>query len=251
MYKNIIINERDKKILKILSKIQVIRSHTLYNLIIDDKKTSLKTFIRRIKKLKDKWYLNDIKWDLLGQQILSLTWKREKLLEIEEIIWSKVYKWNIFTSNSLFTHESYISKSFLFLKKIIEEKTKKELDIDEFISQYYIYDVINWNNKLLDKNLLWRIMINDWMINVWDKISFLIEVEINALNKAKNKFEWYKKMEIYYEKIMEKLDFFKEKVIIFVFCNEYKLERYKNILKEVWLKKFEVKFIALEELDKK
>jgi hypothetical protein len=40
-------------------------------------------------------------------------------------------------------------------------------------------------------------------------------------------------MEIYYEKIMEKLDFFKEKVIIFVFCNEYKLERYKNILKEV------------------
>jgi hypothetical protein len=54
MYKNIIINERDKKILKILSKIQVIRSHTLYNLIIDDKKTSLKTFIRRIKKLKDK-----------------------------------------------------------------------------------------------------------------------------------------------------------------------------------------------------
>jgi len=65
MYKNIIINERDKKILKILSKIQVIKSHTLYNLVIYNENTSLKTFIRRIKKLKDKWFIVDIKWEML------------------------------------------------------------------------------------------------------------------------------------------------------------------------------------------
>lgn len=251
MYKNIIINERDKKILKILSKIQVIKSHTLHKLVINNNKPDIEHFRRRIKQLRDKWFIVDIKWYGFWQQILSLTSNKEKLKEIENMIGCKVYKWNIHTSNTLFDHESYIWKWFLFLKKIIEEKTKKELDINNFISQYFLYDIVNWDNKLLDKNLLSKVMINDWMINIWDNISFLIEIEVNALNKAKWKFQWYKKMEMYIDKIREKLDFFKEKIIIFVFCHEYKMERYKNIIKEVWFKRFEFKLIKLEELDKK
>lgn len=247
-YKNITVKQRDITVFKLLSKIKIIKSHTLYDLVaIKKTKYWLASFLRRIKQLKDKWYIQDVKWDIRGEQILRLNKNKFKI--IEEYIWSEIYKWNIDTSNYLYTHEWYISKALLYIKDKSESQLKSKLNIDNFISQYYLYNLINSNTNLLEKNVLKKIMINDWMINIWNT-SYLIEVEINALNKAKSKFEWYKKMEIFYEKIREKYDFFQGNVTICIFCHSYKLEKYKKIINDVKLQKFKVKFITLESLKK-
>lgn len=247
MYKNIIIKQRDRDIFSILNKIKVINSKTLAWLV-DDSITT-KSFIRRLKLLKDKWYIEDIRNERIWQQIFSLKNLKNNLDEIQVIIWEKIYNQNMKMTNSLYFHELYIWKALFFIKKVIEKKVWKDISINAYISQYQLYELFKSINSIEDKKILENLMIADWILNFWNT-SFLIEVELNnSYEKFNRKMKGYKNMLLYLESL-KKFKIFNKKLILLIFVNEYKIERYKRIIEDLWIKKedISIKIIELEEL---
>lgn len=247
MYKNIIITKRDKEVLSLLNKIKVIKSSTITELIT--KNTQIKTFVKRLKFLKQKWYINDIRTEKIWQQIFSLNYKKDNLENIENMIWEKIYKWNIHITNSLFNHESHIWKALLFLKNRIEVKIWKEIKIkNSYISQYELYELQKSSNTIDKKKILEKLMISDWILNFWD-YSFLIEVELNnTYGKFAQKLKWYKNMLLYLDSINENFKLFNKNLVLYIFVNEYKLDKYKEMIKNAWIKDLKIVIEKIENL---
>lgn len=246
-YKNIIITKRDKEIFSLLNKIKVINSSTLNWLI--SKNTKVKTFVKRLKFLKEKGYICDIKNEKIWQQIFSLSYKKENIDTIERIIWTKIYKTNIYLTNSLFNHEFYIWKSLLFLKNKIENKTWKEININEnLISQYSLYELQNSKMDIQKKKILEKLMISDWILNYWN-YSFIIEVELNnSYEKFTQKLKWYKNMMLYLKTINENFNILKKELILNIFVNNYKIDKYKEIITKSWIKDIKIIVESIENL---
>lgn len=246
-FKNIIITKRDKEIFSLLNKIKVINSSIITWLI--SKNTKVKTFVKRLKFLKQKWYINDVRNEKIWLQIFSISYKKENLEKIESIIWEKIYKWNIHITNSLFNHEFYIWKALLYIKNKIENKTWWEINIkNNYISQYEIYELQNTNNSIDKKKLLEKLMICDWLLNIWN-YSFLIEVELNnSYWKFTQKLKWYKNMMLYLNSLNENFKLFKKDLILYIFVNEYKIDKYREIIKSVWIKDLKIIVESIENL---
>lgn len=246
-FKNIIITKRDREIFSLLNKIKVINSSIITWLI--SKNTKVKTFVKRLKFLKQKWYIKDVRIEKVWLQVFSLSYKKENLEKIESIINEKVYKWNIHITNSLFDHEFNIWKALLYLKNKIENKSWKEINIkNSYISQYELYELQNTNNIIEKKKLLEKLMICDWLLNIWN-YSFLIEVELNnSYWKFTQKLKWYKNMMLYIESINENFKLFKKDIILYIFVNEYKLDKYKEIIKNNSIKDLKIIIEKIEDL---
>lgn len=238
MSKNIFITERDKEVFSLLNKIKVIETKALYWLI--NNKPKIETFLKRLKFLKEKWYIENIKNVFSSDKIFSLCYNKENLDEIEYKINETIYKSKIVITNALYNHEYKISQSLLYIKKQIEEKEWKEIIIrDSFMSQYQIYELKNSNIWLNYKKIFSKILIPDWILHYWNS-SYLIEVEINnSYQKFKQKLTWYKKMMLYMESINKNSDIFKNELILYIFVGKHKIKRYKSIIKEVWIKNIE------------
>lgn len=246
MFKNIIITERDKKVFSLLNKIKVIDSWTLNWLI--NSNTKRKTFVKRLKFLKQKWYIENIKNEKFWEQIFSLKYSKKNLDNIQSIINEKIYKSNINLTNTLFSHEFYISKWLLYIKQQIDKKTWKINSIDNYISQYQVYEFKNSKVWLNNKKLFEKLVIPDWILNYNDN-SFLIEIELNnSYQKFKQKMNWYKKMVLYLESINKNSNILKNNLILYIFVDSYKIERYKSIIKEVWIKDLNIKIKDLKEI---
>lgn len=247
---NINLTRRDLSIFLLLSKLKVINSSTLSWLI--SKNTIPHTFVKRLKKLKDFWYITNINKDkeIIWEQVFSLVYIKQNLDKIENLLWEKIYKNPIPITNSLYYHEYFLSKLVLHIKNKLEDKLKKEINIDELISSYKINDFLlnerkNINTKY--KNLNYY-QIPDSLIILWNN-SFIFELEnMNKNIYFYNKLLWYKKLSLICNK---NNPFFKERLIIYVWVRECKYNNYLELIKKSWIEKIEnikIFLIKLEEL---
>jgi hypothetical protein len=256
MYKNLMINERLIIALKILNKIKIFKSKDLARLlnILTWKETLEKTVISKLLKLKNKWFVVDLKNEMIWQQIFSLSNKKKFLKEIEEIIWERIIWGNITFTNQNFNHEIMIWKCLIYLADKLKQKWKN-ISISNITSQYQIQECYSQESqKTQSKYSTSNFMIWDLLLYVdWIKSSIVAECELsNSYKKFKCKIQWYKQMLYNLDnKYSLANHFYKESIHLFIFVQDYKIVNYKKIINDSWIESFDninIRVIPIESL---
>lgn len=231
-FANILITERDKDIIRLLNRLKIAESRILR--IILSPQTSQNTFVSRLLKLEEKWYIQSINPDRSRSQykIYGLTNDSYKLKELEHIIWEKTDEWRCNHSHTYFYHTLYISYLLAFL---IERFRKRDpnyiFKIGDYISQFSIQRFINQTTELSLLSSKEKHMIPDALFKYKNMIIWL-EVERKNSNKQfKDKIRWYEEQS-YYLKSKDFSDFFDSDMqhSIVIMSPSWKIDSYKQIL---------------------
>lgn len=231
-FANILITERDKDIIRLLNRLKIAESRILR--IILSPQTSQNTFVSRLLKLEEKWYIQSINPDRSRNQhkIYGLTHDSYKLKELEHIIWEKTDEGKYNHSHVYFYHTLYISYLLAFLIERFRKKNPNYIfKIGDYISQFSIQRSINQTTESSLLSSKEKHMIPDALFKYKNMLIWL-EVERKNSNKQfKDKIRWYEEQS-YYLKSKWFSDFFDSDVqhSIVIMSPSWKIDSYKQIL---------------------